>query len=109
MSNNISKLYSNLNTELHQKNQSFGNSKDASGTMQRLPLALRRMSEEGSCKSLLDYGTGKGQMIEWLKETISTQIEITGYDPAIEKYANLPTKKSDIVTCLDVLEHVELT
>lgn len=30
-----------------------------------------------------------------------------GYGPAIEKYANLPIKKSDIVTCVDVLEHVE--
>lgn len=108
MTSQTGKHHISLNTELHQKDQDYGSSKNASGIMVRLPLALRRMNEEGLCNSFLDYGTGKGRMIAWLKEELPEEIKLTGYDPAIKQYAKIPTQNSDIVTCLDVLEHVEL-
>ena len=107
MSDLISKQQLELNKSLHGYDQSFGNRRDGSGFASLLPKALDRLHCQGMCDSLLDYGTGKGQLVERLRDEITNSIIIDGYDPAVEEWNNPPKRSYDIVTCLDVLEHVE--
>ena len=65
------------------------------------------MNENGLCSAVLDYGTGKGLLVERLRRELPDSISVTGYDPAVEA-GRLSQGPFDILTCLDVLEHVEI-
>jgi hypothetical protein len=54
---------------------------------------------------MLDYGSGRGTLKAALVQA-GFKGPIEEYDPAIEGRTNLP-KPADLVTCTDVLEHVE--
>jgi 2-polyprenyl-3-methyl-5-hydroxy-6-metoxy-1,4-benzoquinol methylase len=56
---------------------------------------------ENGCKTVIDYGCGKGILASRL-----SGVEVQSYDPAIPEFSALPTI-SDLVVCLDVLEHIE--
>ena len=105
----ISTQQRELNAALHQHNNTFGNRDDAAGLATRLPEALRRMHELGICNSVLDYGTGKGKLVQRLRAELPAAIQVQGYDPAMPEFAQRPSKPVDILTCLDVLEHIEMT
>jgi hypothetical protein len=62
--------------------------------------------EEWKPKSLLDYGCGKGVILEYLKQSYP-QISVDGYDPAVDLFATVPTLTYDCVFSNDVLEHIE--
>ena len=104
----ISDAHLKLNQSLHQSTFDFGSRATASGLANRLPLALYRMHEIGLCSSVLDYGTGKGLLVNRLRHELPPEIIVSGYDPAVEQWSQKPNQKFDIVTCFDVLEHVEL-
>ncbi len=104
----ISKEQRRLNQELHKQNASFGNRSDGAGLAGRLPEALKRMHELGICNSTLDYGTGKGKLVERLRNELPNSIDVLGYDPAVKAYESKPSEAVDILTCLDVLEHIEM-
>ena len=108
MSNVISEEQRRLNQALHQQNQNFGNRADGAGVAANLPMAVKRMHELGICESILDYGTGKGKLVERLKSELPETISVAGYDPAMPEYCKKPDKKVDILVCLDVLEHIEM-
>jgi len=55
------------------------------------------------CKSVLDYGCGKGTIGKTLART---KLLYQGYDPAIEQFAGRPSP-ADLVVCCDVMEHIE--
>lgn len=57
-------------------------------------------------KTLLDYGCGKGIILNHLRETY-LEVSIDGYDPAVPMFSSLPKKKYDCVFSNDVLEHIE--
>ena len=97
-----------LNRSLHQSDPAFGNRSHASGVAKGLPLALKRMHETGLCSSVLDYGTGKGLLVKELRRELPDSIKVTGYDPAVKNWSARPEEPHDILTCLDVLEHVEI-
>ena len=109
MSQVISEEQRALNRSLHNDNQSFGNRADASGLAGQLPRALQRMHELGFCNSMLDYGTGKGQLVKRLRRELPPEIDVMGYDPAVEAWEQKPATPFDVVTCLDVLEHIEMS
>ena len=77
---------------------------------------LINVTKENNCKTLLDYGCGKAIPYDkdrckevGLKNPVQELCNIESfdlYDPAYEKYAELPDKKYDIVVCTDVLEHI---
>jgi len=83
-----------------------------------IPLVptLMKIVKDNDCKTLLDYGCGKGLPYDKercrevdLRNPIQELCNIKSfdlYDPAYEKYSILPDKKYDIVVCTDVLEHV---
>lgn len=108
MSNIISDEQRKLNAALHQTDSKFGNRSDGAGLATKLPMALARMNELGICQSVLDYGTGKGALVERLTAELKPKIDVYGYDPAIPTYSEKPTSPVDIVVCLDVLEHIEM-
>lgn len=58
--------------------------------------------------SLLDYGSGQETLRQELAQLDPpiTRINVTCYDPGIPNRAALP-KPADLVTCTEVLEHVE--
>ena len=97
-----------FNQALHQSNPAFGSRDQAAGMAATLPLALYRTHESGFCSSVLDYGTGKGLLVDRLRAELPPSIRVDGYDPAIQKWSQKPSVVPDIVLCLDVLEHVEL-
>lgn len=104
----ISEEQRRLNQALHARNSDFGNRADGAGLAANLPDALLHMHHRGACASVLDYGTGKGKLVHYLRQKLPQSIEVEGYDPAVEDWRNKPKGSFDIVTCLDVLEHVEV-
>ena len=56
--------------------------------------------------TLLDYGCGKGTILEHLRKSYP-DVNIDGYDPVIPAFANIPKKNYDCVFSNDVLEHIE--
>lgn len=97
-----------LNQALHGDDHNFGGRADAGGVAGRLPEAIQKLHKHGLCGSLLDYGTGKGHLVHRLRQTLPASIHVNGYDPAVAAWCERPTQPADILTCLDVLEHVEL-
>ena len=104
----ISKEQRLLNQKLHSDSKDFGNREDGSGVAFHLSKALARMHELGVCNSMLDYGTGKGKLVNKIRKDLGNIIKVDGYDPAVQEWDNKPSVGYDIVTCLDVLEHIEL-
>ena len=91
----ISETYRELNRKLHAKGN-YGRYGE------RWKKMVDRLMIEHSCKTVLDYGCGQGELgklfgnPDWFHE----------YDPAIEGKEVEPPQ-SDLVVCTDVLEHIE--
>ena len=109
MSNVISDHQLDLNRSLHDNDNDFGSRADAGGLTARLHKAIIKMHDAGFCKSVVDYGTGKGALVSRLRDQLPTAISINGYDPAVKHFKKKPETPVDIITCIDVLEHVELS
>lgn len=92
----ISDTYRLLNKELHNTNAAYG----TSGSLYTKDVMWTYSALEA--KSILDYGAGKGL----LKKSLPEEIDVREYDPAIASISGRPDK-ADLVTCTDVLEHIE--
>jgi len=84
--------------ELHSHSHRFGGS---SGYVEVLGLFISYLKPE----TILDYGCGKGYLLEVLAERFP-EIKFYGYDPAIPGKDVLPIQKADLVINTDVLEHI---
>ncbi|MDB4682116.1 class I SAM-dependent methyltransferase [Synechococcus sp. AH-551-A10] len=63
---------------------------------------------EKKINSVLDFGCGKGGLMQLLKEIPnSSTMKIDGYDPCLKQFSKKPIQKYDLVTCVDVLEHID--
>jgi 2-polyprenyl-3-methyl-5-hydroxy-6-metoxy-1,4-benzoquinol methylase len=87
--------YLNQLKGLHKK-KSFGDRPDYS--------KFKKWIDKFSPTSIIDYGCGKGNLVESLQQEYSI---VHGYDPAIEKFANIPNNEYDFLLSTDVLEHIE--
>ena len=70
---------------------------------------LRSIVQQHHCKTMLDYGCGKGLQYLLGKNNFARLIGINQYamhDPAYEKYSILPDGKWDLVVCFDVLPFI---
>ena len=93
----ISKEYKSQLFELHTKVDSFGK-------RSKLPDEFKKLLNEKSFDSVLDFGAGKGNMSNTLIEAYPNAT-IYSYDP-VTFDVPLPDKV-DIIYSSDVLEHVE--
>lgn len=100
----ISEEQKRLNKELHSERPDFG-SKGGAGH-QNVIKAIARYQKLKVIDSVLDYGTGKGAFPKALQKSLP-DLKVSGYDPAVETFSSRPTEGHDLVTCFDVLEHVE--
>lgn len=57
-----------------------------------------------SCKTILDFGCGKGKLADKL---IELEFNCYKYDPAIKEYENINHSEYDLVIANDVLEHLD--
>lgn len=62
-------------------------------------IALRRP------RSVLDYGCGQSILLETLGT--GPEVQLRRYDPAIAEFSTPPPERSDLLLCIDVLEHIE--
>ena len=77
----------------------------ARGTLRNL---LKRLERAGLSKtsSILDYGSGTGIFIRFLKE--EGYSDVSGYDPYVDQFSARPVgREFDCVVANDVIEHVE--
>lgn len=91
----ISDKYIRLNEQLHSSRRAYGRSG------KKYIKYVLELTEKYNTKDVLDYGCGKQTLQEGLPFTISQ------YDPGIRKFSKHPDHSYDIVTCTDVLEHIE--
>lgn len=55
------------------------------GKRSKIPEHLKKFISKQAIRSMIDFGCGKGQLIDVLKHNYPT-IDITGYDPANPKF-----------------------
>lgn len=92
----ISETYRAANAQLHAKGN-YG----VSGA--KWAPFVDKLARSLGCRSVLDYGCGRGTLAEALGDVPYTVFE---YDPAIEGKQEKPLR-ADLVVCGDVLEHIE--
>src|SRR5574343_713777 len=93
----ISEHYREQNRQLHAQNEHYG-----TGGAKHIENVLY-LCEVNGCKTVLDYGCGKGLLVKALKEK---GLDAKGYDPAVDEFSERPDP-ADLVICTDVLEHIE--
>lgn len=90
----ISDEYRKLNKQLHEEVKEYG--RNGADYLDYVVSLVKQLKTQ----DILDYGCGKSELQNNLP------FKIQQYDPAIEKYAELP-KPAKIVICTDVIEHIE--
>jgi len=95
----ISEELRELNAQLHRENAAYGMNGGRHADAVKLLFASLK-PENGLPCTILDYGCGKGGLRKALG------FPIYEYDPAIPG-KDEPPVPADLVTCFDVLEHVE--
>lgn len=94
----ITPLYAAEQRRLHATDPTFG----VQGYLWAYHVAGIATIED--CRSVLDYGCGKGTLGEELRR--NTRLAVEEYDPGIPGKDGLPLS-CDLVVSLDVLEHIE--
>lgn len=96
----ISEEYLQLQTALHAGPRGYGNSgRKHAGEVLAVGTAMNLVS-------MLDYGAGGGTLKATLVRA-GWRGPITEYDPAVATIQERPSGRYDLVTCTDVLEHIE--
>ena len=81
-----------------------GNKRYGVASLTYAPL-VRKLLKIGNCRSLSDYGAGKCNLKVALGLSEGGPVAYQPYDPAFPDYG--PPRPADLVTCIDVLEHIE--
>ena len=91
----ITPEYLTLQKQLHATNEAYGTSG------RKYADIVRQISKWGRL-AILDYGCGK----KTLAQALGPAYRVTNYDPCIEGL-DTPPEPHPVVTCTDVLEHIE--
>jgi len=68
---------------------------------------IGKLIQHSNITTCLDYGCGKARA--WKQYNLATLWKLQHvdlYDPGVEQYAVKPSRTSDLVLCMDVMEHV---
>lgn len=95
----ISQEYVRMNKELHQRPEGYG------GGGHRHAEAVVSFAKALKAGSILDYGAGQRTLSQALAQE-NLSVAIRDYDPAVPGIDG-PPAQADLVTCTDVLEHIE--
>lgn len=97
----ITEEYRQTQKELH-KNPDYGKASEAYA-----PL-VARMIDKFEIDELLDYGAGKLRLLKTIADNrlVNRKFRYIPYEPADDRYSDRPMP-CEMVTCIDVLEHVE--
>jgi len=93
----ISDEYLEMQKQLH-KDENYG-----VASVHYAPL-VSQVCNRYQVKELLDYGAGKGRLMSALD--VDHKMAIQLYEPAMPKWSD-PPEPSEMVACIDVLEHIE--
>jgi SAM-dependent methyltransferase len=96
--------YMELQKKLHSEHHYGTKGKHDTELVGRAILALSHSFDRKI--SILDYGCGNGSLAKQLNFTFKC-VDITKYDPFQDEFSKDPEGKFDVVTCFDVMEHVE--
>ena len=95
----ISQNYKNILTDIH--------ASSPFGKRSKMPKFSKDFIETIQPASILDFGCGKGRLVNTLKTEFPNK-EILGYDPGIPEFdSSLDNVKVDLLMSTDVLEHIE--
>lgn len=98
----ISPEYCESQKELHRRPKGYG------GRGDKWAHAVYGLHLQYGCRTILDYGCGRGKLAKALKVKLAIDAEVFEYDPAVEGKDWLAKGKTfDLVVCTDVLEHIE--
>ena len=96
----ISEDYLKLQKELH-LNPNYG-----IASLEFAPL-VAQLAKQANIQSISDYGAGKKRLLEGLVNNGFHPKHYYPFDPAFPEYGE--PKSADLVCCIDVLEHIEIT
>ena len=96
----ISEDYLKLQKELH-LNPDYG-----IASLEFAPL-VAQLAKQANIQSISDYGAGKKRLLEGLVNNGFHPKHYYPFDPAFPEYGE--PKSADLVCCIDVLEHIEIT
>ncbi len=95
----ISDRYKKILTDIHNTSPF--------GKRSKMPKHLAEFIQEVKPNSILDFGCGKGRLVQRLREDYP-DITTTGYDPGNTEFdTTLEGRHADLIISTDVLEHVE--
>lgn len=100
MSKTISADYLRMQQELH-LNPNYG-----VASLAFAPI-VAQLIDHSKIHSVSDYGAGKCNLRVGLTQNGVGDIEYLPYDPVFPNYG--PPRPADLVCCIDVLEHIELS
>ena len=97
--------------ELHKKNKYYGMASEYTNKKSikyklTIPKAVIETDRIQPIKHILDYGCGQGGLVKVLNDDPLVKGITHGYDPAIENFKTIPNNEYDLVTSIDVLEHI---
>ena len=76
------------------------------GKRAKFPKHLEKFIKDVKPTSMIDFGCGKGRLIDRIKE-VYPDINVRGYDPGNTSFNSPIDKSVDLLMSTDVLEHVE--
>lgn len=91
----ITNNYKQLNNLKHRQVPTWGT------TSAKYEKFVANLCKDIGARTALDYGCGKGKL------NFPEGVKVERYDPAMEEYQKYPESIVDLVTCIDVMEHVE--
>lgn len=95
----ISHSYKKMLTDIHESSPF--------GKRSKMPQHLSEFIDQVKPISILDFGCGKGRLVQHLREAYPN-ITVTGHDPGNREFdTDLSSTHVDLLISTDVLEHVE--
>lgn len=76
------------------------------GKRAKFPKHLEQFIQDVKPQSMIDFGCGKGRLVEKIKE-VYPSIDVRGYDPGNIEFSSPIEKPVDLLMSTDVLEHIE--